>query len=177
MLDNDTLLIPARGIRLAVFDVDGVLTDGRIILGPGGEEYKAFHVRDGHGLVSLRRAGVDVAIITGRESAAVRVRMQELGVRHVRQGVRDKWAELGGLLRELDVQASEVCYVGDDLPDLEPMRNVGLAIAVADAADEVLEVAAGVTANNGGHGAAREVCDLLLAAGQASAFQAPGSTP
>lgn len=152
----------ARRVRLAVFDVDGVLTDGRIVLGPAGAEYKCFNVRDGHGLVKLRRAGIEVAIITGRTSEAVSTRMRELDIGHVRQGVSDKLAELRQLLDELRVDAREACYVGDDEPDVAPMRAAGLPVAVADAVPAVQAVARWRTTLPGGHGAAREVADLIL---------------
>ncbi len=154
----------ARGVRLAVFDVDGVFTDGRLYLGPDGAEFKAFHVRDGHGVVRLRESGVTLAIISGRSSPAVAARMRELGIEHVHQGVRDKRARLDELLAATGIDAAASCFVGDDLPDLEPMQAVGLPIAVADACAEVLAAAAAVTRAGGGRGAVREVCDLLVAA-------------
>lgn len=158
----------AAGIRLAVFDVDGVLTDGRIILGPDGDEYKAFHVRDGHGLVRLRESGVLIAVITGRRSRAVERRMQELGIELVHQGIRDKHACLLELLERLDLTTAQTCFVGDDLPDLPVLRMVGLPVAVADACPEVIDAAAWVTGAGGGRGAAREVCDRLLRAQSAT---------
>jgi 3-deoxy-D-manno-octulosonate 8-phosphate phosphatase (KDO 8-P phosphatase) len=161
-LDLAKLRLTASRIVLAVFDVDGVLTDGQLILGPNGQEYKAFHARDGHGLVALRKSGIEIAIIIGRRSDVVSVRMRELGIEHVYQGVADKRARLEALLLASGVAAEFVCYVGDDIPDVEAMRSVGLPIAVADAVPEVAAVAAGVTALRGGHGAAREVCDLIL---------------
>lgn len=154
----------AADVRLAAFDVDGVLTDGRIILGPSGEEYKAFHVRDGHGLVALKRAGITIAIITGRRSAVVDARMRELGVEHVHQGVNDKGACLADVLTASGTPAHAALYVGDDEPDLAPLAMVGLPIAVADAIASVRAVAAWITAAPGGHGAVREVCDRVLAA-------------
>ena len=156
-------LMRAAAIRLLVLDVDGVLTDGTILLG-GGEELKSFHVRDGLGLKRLMNAGVAVAVISGRESAAVTRRMAELGVPHVYQGVEDKLAVLGRLCSTLGIEAAEVAVVGDDLPDLPPMRAAGLAIAVADAQEEVRAAAHWVTRAAGGRGAAREVADGLLAA-------------
>lgn len=154
----------AAAIRLAAFDVDGVLTDGRIILGPGGDEYKAFHVRDGQGLVSLREAGIELAIITGRRSPVVERRMAELGIVHVHQGVGDKRACLAGLLADLGLEAAASCYVGDDLPDLEAVKLAGLGVAVADACAELKAAAAWVTGAPGGRGAVREVCDLIRGA-------------
>ena len=166
---DSAALTRAATIELAVFDVDGVLTDGRIILGAHGEELKSFHVRDGHGLVRLREAGIERAVITGRSSPVVERRMRELGVAHVFQGVRDKQACLAELLAKLGIAASATCYVGDDLPDLPPMRFVGLAIAVADACEDVRAAALWVTRATGGHGAVREVCDLLLRARRTTA--------
>jgi 3-deoxy-D-manno-octulosonate 8-phosphate phosphatase (KDO 8-P phosphatase) len=150
-------------IRLLVLDVDGVLTDGRLWFGPEGEALKVFHVRDGHGIKQLRAAGVEVAIISGRRSAAVDTRMRELGVRHVIQGADDKQAALDALLVALDVPAGQAACLVDDLPDLPMMRSVGIAAAVADAHPEVLALADHVTGLAGGRGAVREFCDWLLA--------------
>lgn len=166
---DSAALTRAAGIELAVFDVDGVLTDGRIILGAHGDELKSFHVRDGHGLVRLREAGIERAVITGRSSPVVERRMCELGIAHVFQGIRDKQACLSALLDRLGIAASATCYVGDDLPDLPAMRLVGLPIAVADACEDARAVALWVTQANGGRGAVREVCDLLLRARRTSA--------
>jgi 3-deoxy-D-manno-octulosonate 8-phosphate phosphatase (KDO 8-P phosphatase) len=160
----DAVLERARRIRLLVLDVDGVLTDGRLFISPAGEEFKAFHVRDGSGLVALQRAGVTVAIISGRDSAAVNRRAAELGIRHTRQGVADKGAELATLLHELGIAASETACVGDDTPDLPMLRAAGLAVAVADAHPAAKDEAHWITPSPGGHGAVREVCDLLLSA-------------
>jgi 3-deoxy-D-manno-octulosonate 8-phosphate phosphatase (KDO 8-P phosphatase) len=160
----DAVLERARRIRLLVLDVDGVLTDGRLYLAAAGEELKVFHVRDGSGLVAIQRAGVTVAIISGRDSAAVTRRAGELGIHHVRQGVGDKGAELDRLLAELGVPAEETACVGDDTPDAPMLRRAGLAIGVADAHPALLAAAHWVTKSNGGHGAVREVCDLLLSA-------------
>jgi len=154
----------AGRIRLLVLDVDGVLTDGRLYLSPTGEELKVFHVRDGSGLVAVQRAGITVAIISGRDSAAVSRRAAELGIRHVRQGVVDKGAELDRLLSELGVEPVETACVGDDTPDLPMLRRVGLAVGVADAHPALLEAAHWITRAPGGRGAVREVCDLLLSA-------------
>jgi 3-deoxy-D-manno-octulosonate 8-phosphate phosphatase (KDO 8-P phosphatase) len=160
----DAVLERAQRIHLLVLDVDGVLTDGRLYISAAGEELKVFHVRDGSGLVAIQRAGVTVAIISGRDSAAVTRRASELGIRHVRQGVSDKGAELDRLLAELGVTAEETACVGDDTPDAPMLRRAGLAIGVADAHPALLAAAHWVTKSNGGHGAVREVCDLLLSA-------------
>ena len=160
----DAVLERARGIRLLVLDVDGVLTDGRLFISAAGEELKVFHVRDGSGLVAIQRAGITVAIISGRDSPAVTRRATELGIRHVHQGVADKGALLERLLDELGIAAEETACVGDDTPDAPMLRRAGLAIGVADAHPALLAAAHWVTKSNGGHGAVREVCDLLLSA-------------
>jgi 3-deoxy-D-manno-octulosonate 8-phosphate phosphatase (KDO 8-P phosphatase) len=149
---------------LLVLDVDGVLTDGRLYIAASGEEFKVFHVRDGAGIVAVQRAGIAVAIISGRDSAAVSRRADELDIRHVRQGVTDKAAALRSLMNELGVAAAETACVGDDTPDLPMLAVAGLAIAVADAHPEVRSTAHWVTHSNGGCGAVRETCDLLLSA-------------
>jgi 3-deoxy-D-manno-octulosonate 8-phosphate phosphatase (KDO 8-P phosphatase) len=158
----DTLLERARRIRLLVLDVDGVLTDGRIYMSANGEDLKVFHVRDGSGLVALQRAGVTVAIISGRDSAAVTRRAAELGIAHVHQGVGDKAAELSALMDRLGVSPAETACVGDDTPDLPMLENAGLAVAVADAHGALGPVVHWVTTAPGGRGAVREVCDLLI---------------
>ncbi len=160
----DAVLERARSIRLLVLDVDGVLTDGRLFISAAGEELKVFHVRDGAGLVAIQRAGITVAIISGRDSPAVTRRAAELGIRHVHQGVADKGALLDRLLVELGIAAEEAACVGDDTPDAPLLRRAGLAIGVADAHPALLAAAHWVTTSNGGQGAVREVCDLLLSA-------------
>ena len=165
-LDNlpANLLQRAAKIRLAVFDVDGTLTDGRLHVGADGHETKVFHVHDGLGLKRLHANGVQVAIITARISHAVAVRAAELDILHVYQGQADKRACLREILDALDLQPEQAAFVGDDLPDLAPMRLAGLAIAVANAHPWVAEQAHWQTRLAGGEGAAREVCDLLLIA-------------
>lgn len=150
-------------IRLVVLDVDGVLTDGRLYFGARGETLKVFHARDGHGIVQLLRAGLEVAVISGRRSAMVRVRCRELGVRYVYQGVRDKLPVLQRLLERLRLEPAACACVADDLPDLPLMRSLGLSFAVSDAHREVRRAADIVTRLPGGLGAVREVCDHLLA--------------
>ena len=154
----------AATIKLAVFDVDGVLTDGRIYIDSQGNESKAFHVQDGLGLVMLRNAGIEVAIITSRQSTIVSKRCDELGIEHVFQGVGDKLTCLQALQHELKLHPSECVYVGDDLVDLPVMQTVGLSVAVANAVDRVKQLADWVCAHSGGNGAAREVCEMLLLA-------------
>lgn len=154
----------ARRIRLAVFDVDGTLTDGRLWYTGDGRELKAFHVHDGLGLKRLQAAGIEVAIISARMSHAVSVRAQELGIVHVYQGNRDKRVVLTELLDALHLGAEQTAFVGDDLPDLPAMDMVGLAIAVANAQAAVIAHVHWQTRARGGEGAVREVCDMLLAA-------------
>lgn len=154
----------AGRIRLAIFDVDGVLTDGKLIYSEEGREIKAFHVHDGLGLKRLLANGVEVAIITARNSRVVAHRMAELGIAHVYQGQGDKRACLQQLLNALDVPADCAAYTGDDLPDLRAMSEVGLAVAVANAHPWVRERAHWRTRRNGGEGAVREICDLILGA-------------
>ena len=154
----------AAEVALLVLDVDGVLTDGRLWYGPDGESGKAFHVRDGHGIKELLKAGIGVAVISGRSSAAVGVRLRELGVDEVAQGVADKAAALGALLARRRVAPRQVACLADDTPDLPLMAAVGLPAAVADAHPQVLAAARHVTRAPGGRGAVREFCDYLLAA-------------
>ena len=154
----------ASRVRLVVFDVDGVLTDGSLYLGDDGQEYKAFHSRDGHGMAMLREAGVEIGIITGRTSQVVVHRMASLGIVHVYQGQRDKLPAFEALLAKLGISADEVAFVGDDVVDLPILTRVGLAIAVADAHPLVVRHAHWRTPNAGGRGAARDVCELILEA-------------
>ena len=156
-------LAQAHAIRLLVLDVDGVLTDGRLYFGPRGEALKAFDVRDGAGIVQLRRAGVEVAVISGRRSPMVAARCRELQVRHVYQGVGDKLAALRRLRARLKVAPAACACVGDDITDVPLMRSVALSFAVADAHPEARRVTTWAARRGGGAGAVREVCDLLLA--------------
>ncbi|GGY33706.1 haloacid dehalogenase [Rhodanobacter panaciterrae] len=156
------LLARAAKIRLAVFDVDGTLTDGRLWYGEDGRETKVFHVHDGLGLKRLQANGVQVALITARISHPVALRAEELDIAHVYQGQGDKRACLQELLDALHLTTEQVAFVGDDLPDLPPMRIAGLAVAVANAHPWVAEAAHWQTTKGGGMGAAREVCDLIL---------------
>jgi 3-deoxy-D-manno-octulosonate 8-phosphate phosphatase (KDO 8-P phosphatase) len=152
----------AREIRLLLLDVDGVLTDGRLYFGANGEALKAFHVRDGHGIRQLLRAGIEVAIISGRRSRAVAARARELGIRHLAQGVEDKLAAFERLRARLGVEPRACAFIGDDTPDLPLMATVGLAFAVADAHPQALAAAHRRTRLPGGRGAVREVCDQLI---------------
>lgn len=163
-MDKKALIKKASNIKLAVFDVDGVLTDGKLILGESGNEYKAFHVRDGHGLVMLLESGCKIAVITARSSTIVAERMASLGIEYVYQGEKDKGARLMQLIDELGLDRNDVAYVGDDVIDLPAMTKVGLPVAVADARPEVKDYADWVTEERGGQGAVREVCELIMKA-------------
>lgn len=150
-------------IALVIFDVDGVLTDGRIYLTETGNELKIFHTQDGVGLKALRQAGIEVAIISGRYSKQTEQRMQELDITHVYQGQADKQAAFNELVKQFALTPEQVAYVGDDLPDLTIMQQVGFPIAVANAVPAVKAVAKFITERKGGDGAAREACDAILA--------------
>jgi 3-deoxy-D-manno-octulosonate 8-phosphate phosphatase (KDO 8-P phosphatase) len=144
--------------------VDGVLTDGRLYYGARGEPLQCFNIKDGHGLKSLAHAGVAIAIISGRRSAAVTRRCRELEIRHLVQGSRDKVRDFRALCAKLGVTAAQCAYIGDDSPDVALLHEVGLAFAVADAHPSARAAAHHVTRLAGGCGAVREVCDRLLAA-------------
>ncbi len=154
----------AAAIRVLVLDVDGVLTDGRIYYGNAGEELKAFNIKDGLGVKLLQRAGIEVAIITGRSSAIVQRRATELGIERVIQGREDKLAALTELCNDLDVALEHCAYMGDDLPDLAAIAAAGLGLTVADACPAVAAAADWQSANAGGCGAVREACETLLQA-------------
>jgi 3-deoxy-D-manno-octulosonate 8-phosphate phosphatase (KDO 8-P phosphatase) len=156
------------GIALLAFDVDGVFTDGRLYMSDDGSEAKAFHTQDGYGVRRLLDAGVEVAVISGRTSAAVERRMKELGIRHVYLGCRNKLDAFSDLLGKLGLAASEVAYVGDDVPDLDLLKAAGMGIAVANAHPEILPACDWTTDRPGGGGAVREVCDAVLAARRGS---------
>ncbi len=158
----DELRARAAAVSVLIFDVDGVLTDGGLYYGPEGEALKRFDVKDGHALVLARLAGVRTAILTARTSNIVEVRGKELGLAAVHQGKRDKGTGLTDLLGELGVEARACAYMGDDLNDLEPMARVGLAACPSDAASEVRQQAQFVSSRPGGHGAARELVELVL---------------
>ena len=156
-------------IRLIGFDVDGVFTDGRFYLSDEGVESKAFHTHDGYGIRRILEAGIQVAVISGRKSAAVRQRMNELGVKHVFLGCKDKVATFEQLLSELSIPASHSAFAGDDLPDIALLRKTGVSFAVANAHRDVQEICDYTTTKAGGFGAIREICDLLLNARDAGA--------
>ena len=152
------------GLKAAIFDVDGVLTDGRIYIGEQGETVKAFSTLDGHGLKLLAQSGIEPLVITGRDSAAVRRRVADLGLRHAVYGAHDKLAAADSLLATLGLGWAEVAAMGDDWPDLPLLVRAAFSCAPANAHIEVKSVAHHVTAARGGYGAAREFCDLLMMA-------------
>lgn len=151
-----------KSLKLLILDVDGVLTDGRLFFDDQGREYKCFHARDGHGIKLLRQSGVEVAVISGRQSNSVAIRMQNLGVSLVYQGHENKRAAFSEILQQLQLLPEQVAHVGDDVLDLPVMTKVGFAVAVADANFAVKRHADWCTAANGGRGAVREVCDLIM---------------
>jgi len=163
-VDLDKVRLQAADIRLLVLDVDGVLTDGRLPFDANGGECKVFHVRDGYGIRRLLETGIEVALISGRKSVAVKKRAEELCIRHVYLGAKDKLPTLQTLAGKLGLSLGHIAYVGDDVPDLACMQAVGLPIAVADAHSDLDAVADWHTHLGGGQGAVREVCDLLLSA-------------
>ena len=152
----------ARRVRLMVFDVDGVLTDGRLWYGPQGEQLKAFHSLDGHGMKLLLQGGIAAGMLSGRSSPAVALRAAELGVAHLLQGVEDKRPAFDALLARLGLDPREAGYMGDDLPDLPVLAHCGFACAPREACAEVLRSAHYVASAPAGGGAAREVCNYLL---------------
>lgn len=152
----------AKNIELVVFDVDGVFTDGRIYISNQGEETKVFNVRDGHGVRMLIHYGVQVAVISGRNSQAVNIRMQELDVTDVLQGHIDKRTAFDELAQKKGLEYSQMAFVGDDIIDVQAMQIAGLSFAVADAHEWVKSHADVITSRNGGEGAVREVCELIL---------------
>lgn len=152
----------AADIRMVIFDVDGVLTDGGLFIGDDGQEYKKFNSKDGHGMVMLQHAGVEIGIITGRSSEVVRIRMGSLGIEHVFQGKREKRPAYEELKQATGFADHQIAYVGDDVVDLPVMRRAGLAIAVQDAHMVTKQHAHWVTPSKGGRGAAREVCELIM---------------
>lgn len=158
----DGLSTRAKRIRLAIFDVDGVLTDGSLYLSDSGEETKAFNTQDGHGMKMLQSSGVTLAIITGRTSRCVELRALNLGVSLLFQGASDKLQVYRDLLASRGLEPEETAYMGDDLVDLPVLRRCGLAFAVPDAPEIVRQHAHYVTRRKGGHGAVREVCEFML---------------
>jgi len=158
------LLLRAQGVRVVFFDVDGVLTDGGLFFTDSGETIKRFSTLDGHGLKMLQKAGITPAVITGRDSAPLRTRLQALGISHVRYGTEDKAPAAQEILNELGLEWSQVAHMGDDWPDMAVMTRAAFACAPNNAHIEVKAIAHYVTQRDGGHGAVREFCDLLLIA-------------
>ena len=158
------ILAKAANIKLVIFDVDGVLTDGSLFIGDDGQEYKAFNSRDGHGMRMLQDGGVEIAIITGRVSNVVEHRMKDLGIKRVYQGKREKLPAYEELLKDVQLSHDQVAYVGDDVVDLPVMCKVGLAIGVQDAHPLVKRHAHWITELTGGKGAGRDVCEMILEA-------------
>lgn len=154
----------ARKLKLLILDVDGVLTDGKLFFDDQGKEYKSFHARDGHGIKLLRQTGVEVAVISGRKSHSVELRMRSLGVGLVYQGHEDKIGAFEEIIRKMGITPDQAAHVGDDLLDLPIMTRVGFAIAVKDANFAVKQRADWCTSVPGGQGAVREVCDLIMQA-------------
>jgi 3-deoxy-D-manno-octulosonate 8-phosphate phosphatase (KDO 8-P phosphatase) len=152
----------SKPIDLILSDVDGVLTDGGVIFDNQGIEIKRFHIRDGLGIKLWQRAGHHFGLVTGRASHIVQLRASELGVELVRQGIDDKLAAVKQILTQRQLRPEQVCYVGDDLPDLPVLRYVGLAVAVGDGSDDLRRAAHYVTQAQGGRGALREVIELIL---------------
>lgn len=161
---DDALRERACAIRMLVLDVDGVLTDGKLYFDHAGNEMKAFNTRDGMGIKALQRVGIEVAVITGRNSEAVTKRMTQLGVRHIFQGREDKLDAFLELLEVTGLDAQQICFAGDDWIDLPVLLRAGLAVSVADAEERVKQQAHWITGRNGGDGAVREICNLILTA-------------
>jgi 3-deoxy-D-manno-octulosonate 8-phosphate phosphatase (KDO 8-P phosphatase) len=159
---NDELMASVKQVELLVLDVDGVLTDGRITYTDAGVELKSFHVRDGAALKFWHESGKQVALLSGRKSPAVERRARELGIVRIVQGAGEKWPALERILIETGLRPEQVCAVGDDLPDLPVLDGCGIGIAVADAVDELKQVADYVTKQSGGHGAVREAIEWLM---------------
>ena len=153
-----------KPLRLVAFDVDGVLTDGGLYLSDSGEEFKRFNSLDGHGLKMLKASGVELAIITGRTSRCVELRARNLGITRLYQGVEDKLAVMQSLLAEMKLAPEAAAFMGDDVVDLPVLRRVGLALSVPDAPQMVRDHAHYVSQRDAGHGAVREVCELILGA-------------
>jgi 3-deoxy-D-manno-octulosonate 8-phosphate phosphatase (KDO 8-P phosphatase) len=159
---NQSLASKAKKIKLLLLDVDGVMTDGRIILDSQGNETKAFHVRDGHGIKLLQKSGINIGIITGRSTEVVNIRARELGITEVHQGIKDKITVYDALVAKYGLRDEEIAYIGDDAVDISIFERVGLAAAVADADPSVRPHVDMTTKCKGGHGAVREVINFIL---------------
>lgn len=154
----------AKNVKLVILDIDGVMTDGRIIIDDNGVEQRNFNIKDGLGVVAMQMSGIEVAIITSKKSGSVRHRAEELRIKRFHEGIKKKTEPYEQMLAEIGIGDAEVAYVGDDLVDLSLMKRVGLPIAVADAVAEVRAAAAWVTPTKGGHGAVREAAEMILKA-------------
>jgi 3-deoxy-D-manno-octulosonate 8-phosphate phosphatase (KDO 8-P phosphatase) len=163
MMTNE-LIEKAKKLKLLILDVDGVLTDGKLFFDNEGNEYKSFHARDGHGIKLLRQSGVEVAIISGRKSNSVALRMKSLGIEYVYQGYENKISAFNEIIEKIGISPEQAAHVGDDVLDLPLMIRVGLAIAVQDANFAVKQHAHWCTELAGGCGAVREVCDFIMRA-------------
>ena len=152
----------AKGVKLLILDIDGVMTDGRIIYSIYGDELKFFDVQDGLGITLLNRAGIKTAIITAKASRIVKLRARDLKVAKTYQGYIDKLIPFNKILKRFKIKPEEICFIGDDLVDIPVLKRVGFAVAVPNAMDEVKKVAHHVTSKMGGRGAVREICDLIL---------------
>ncbi len=162
VMANEKLLNKIRRVKLLISDVDGVLTDGGIIVSDEGVESKQFNVRDGHGLKLLLRYGIDTVLVTGRKSKTVEWRAVDLGITEVHQGIRDKGEIFEDIIKRRGILPEETACIGDDLVDIPIMKRAGFSVAVADAVADVLQMADYVATSRGGRGAVREVCDLIL---------------
>lgn len=163
-MDLRAIHVIAARLQLVVFDIDGVLTDGSLYYGPNGETLKVFNVRDGFGMKALQKAGIEVAVITGRNSEMSAARMRDLGIVHLVQGREDKGVALDELLTKLNIPADNTAYMGDDVVDIPALQRAALALTVQDAHADVIPVAHWRSRQPGGRGAVREACDLLLSA-------------
>ncbi|MBN1613703.1 MAG: HAD hydrolase family protein [Deltaproteobacteria bacterium] len=163
-MDNVLFQKKIEAIRLFILDVDGVLTDGRIIMDDDGREIKHFDVRDGHGLKLLKRYGIEAVILSGRKSAVVEHRARDLGIEEVHQGIWNKVEVSESILKNRNLQYDQIAFMGDDIVDIPLLRRVGFSVAVADAAEEVKRIVDYVTQKKGGRGAVREVCEVILLA-------------
>lgn len=161
-MKEDELNKAAAKIKIAIFDVDGVMTDGGLIYDQDGKEYKVFNAKDGQGLVMLKRAGIKTVVITAKESHMVEKRFTDLGFTRIYQGQKNKEHALDEVVDDYELKFDEVAYMGDDLPDLCVLRKVGLPSCPKDAVPEVIKASRFVTNRLGGHGAVRELCDLIL---------------
>lgn len=172
--ETDDVLTRAKKIKVMIFDIDGVMTDGGLTIGDDGQEYKTFHSHDGLGLKMLKKSGVEMAIITGRSSKVVSKRAENIGIEHLYQGIENKLEAYNDLIKKLGVSPKETAFMGDDIVDVPPMLRCGLAISVPAAFDSVKERAHYVTTRQAGKGAVREVCELLMRAqGTFDAITAP----